>query len=187
MESIQELKIPLDRVGVLVGEKGKIKREIQKAFDVKLKIDSEEGEVEITGEDGYNVYRCLSVVKAIGRGFNPEDALLLLKEDYGLEVVNIPDFCGKSKNDLFRIRARVIGKEGKFRKKVEEMTNCKMIVYGKTVSLIGEIEDLAIAKRAVENILRGSPHSNVIRFMEESIAERKKNNALFYEHTLKKE
>src|SRR3989338_3703862 len=179
MECIQELKITLDRVGVLVGEKGKIKKNIQRFFDVKLMINSELGEVEICGEDGYNVYRCLSVVKAIARGFNPEDAFLLRKDDYNLEVINISDFC-KSKNDLFRIRARVIGKEGKFRKKVEELTNCKMIVYGKTVGLIGEIEYLVIAKRAVENLLRGSPHANVIRFLEESLVKQKR--VLFYKN-----
>ncbi|MBS3159756.1 RNA-processing protein [Candidatus Woesearchaeota archaeon] len=168
MECVQDIRIPRDRIGVLVGEKGSVKKKLQNEFDVMISVDSEEGEVLVSGGDGYNVFLCLNVIKAIARGFNPRVALLLKKENYAFEIINISDYCN-SKSDLIRIRARVIGKYGRFRKHVEELTGCTMVVYGKTVGLIGELSIVGVVKRAVENLLRGSPHSNVIRFLEEQI------------------
>ena len=39
-----ESKIPKERIAVLIGVKGKVKRDIEVATRTKLKIDSEEGE-----------------------------------------------------------------------------------------------------------------------------------------------
>ena len=41
-----------------------------------------------------------------------------------------------------------------------------MSVYGHTVALIGEAFHLAIARDAVEMLLRGSEHNTVYRFLE---------------------
>jgi len=46
------------------------------------------------------------------------------------------------------------------------MTGTYVSVYGKTVSIIGEIEHLQIAKEAVEMILKGSRHKTVYSFLE---------------------
>jgi ribosomal RNA assembly protein len=46
------------------------------------------------------------------------------------------------------------------------MTGVKIVVYGKTVSLIGELEKVNLVKRAVEMLLSGSLHSTVYRLLE---------------------
>ena len=38
------IRIPTERIGVLIGKSGKIKSEIERACSVKLEIDSETGE-----------------------------------------------------------------------------------------------------------------------------------------------
>ena len=104
-----ELKIPEERVAVLIGKDGETKKEIEQATQSKLDI-SKEGDVTITGSDGLLLYTTKEIVKSIARGFNPKVALLLLKTDYALEIINMKDIAGKSKNTMQRLKGRVIGK-----------------------------------------------------------------------------
>ncbi|HLD96824.1 MAG TPA: KH domain-containing protein [Candidatus Nanoarchaeia archaeon] len=172
-----ELKIPLARVAVVIGTQGKVKKEIEDATSTHLQIDSAEGDVFITGEDALGLYTAREVVIAIGRGFNPELAKLLLKQDYAAEHINIDDYA-KTRNHEIRIRGRVIGAEGRARKVIEELTDCHISVYGKTITLIGQVETLPICKRAIEKLLSGSQHSTVYRWLEKQRREIKRKRAV---------
>lgn len=173
MEFNYELKIPKDRVAVLIGTKGTTKKKIEKATKCKLEIDSEEGDVFISGEDALGLFTAREIVRAIGRGFNPDVALLLLKQDYVLELVDLKEFAGKNKNAMVRLKGRVIGDQGRSRRNIEQLTECYVSVTGKTIGIIGEAENAAIARQAVENLLEGSTHANVYRFLEKKRRERK--------------
>ena len=162
-----EIKIPLDRVAVLIGKKGFVKNKIQKNTKTKLIINSKEGNVIIKGEDSFLAYNTQLIIKAIGRGFNPNIALLLKKEDYCLEIVDITDFAGRSKKKMHRMKARLIGTQGKVWKTLERLTNCNLSIYGKTVSIIGHIDMALVAKKAVEDIIKGAPHGNIYKFLQE--------------------
>ena len=175
MEYMYDLRIPKERVAVLIGKNGEIKKNIEKATKTEINVDSDEGEIFITGDDTLGLYTAKEIVRAIGRGFNPEYASLLLKVDYGFEVFNINEFSGKSKNNAMRLKGRVIGKEGKARRLIEELTGTHICVYGKTIAIIGKIEDIATARRAVENLLSGSPHSNVYRWLEKKRNDRNRD------------
>lgn len=164
-EFAYELRIPKERIAVLIGKDGAIKKEIEEATHTKLTVDSKEGDVFVRGDDALNLYITRDLIRAIGRGVNPDIALSLLKQDYLYEAIDITDFA-KTTNHLIRLRGRVIGKEGKSRKTIEELTECHICIYGKTISIIGETEKVALAKRAIESILRGSPHSSVYLFLE---------------------
>lgn len=163
----QELKIPLERIAVLIGKNGETKRQIERKKRIKLEINSEEGDVFIHGEDSVAVFDTVPVIKAIGRGFNPEIAELLFDEDYSLEFITISDFSGRSQKKLLRLRGRVIGQEGKARKMIESMTETYISVYGKTIGVIGKIEDVAVSRQALEMLLEGAPHGNVYKWLED--------------------
>ena len=47
-----------------------------------------------------------------------------------------------------------------------EMAEVDMAIYGKTVSLIGEMDNIMVAKEAIEMILNGSRHKSVYGFLE---------------------
>ena len=98
-EYLYELKIPKQRIAVLVGKRGTIKKGIEELTDTKIKIDSKEGDIFITGKDNLKLYSCQTIIKAIARGFNPEKAQLLLKTDYTFEVIDISDYA-KTQADL---------------------------------------------------------------------------------------
>ncbi len=166
MEFNYELKIPKDRIAVLIGKKGEVKKEIEEYTKTNIEVDSKEGDVFIRGEEALGLFNAREMVKAISRGFNPEFARLLLKGDYSLEIINIMDFAGKSKNTAQRLKGRVIGAEGKSRRLIEELTETYISIYGKTAGIIGYPEDVARARKAIESLLTGSPHSQVYKWLE---------------------
>lgn len=165
MEFRYELKIPKERVAVLIGKKGETKKEIEGVTKSKIEVDSNEGDVFITGPDGLGLYNAREVIKAVGRGFNPDVALLLLKPDYVFETINIKDYA-KTKNSELRLKGRVIGKEGKSRKTIEELTECYVSVYGKSIGMIGGADGVANARYAIDSLLKGSTHANIYKFLE---------------------
>jgi ribosomal RNA assembly protein len=177
VEYSYQLKIPKERIAVLIGTNGEIKKQLEEFSKTTIKIDSNEGDVAIVGEDSLGLYTIKEVIYAIGRGFNPQIAQLLLKQDYALEVINMLDYA-HNKNDIPRVKGRVIGSEGKARKSIENLTECYISVYGKTIAIIGSVESVPISKRAVEMLLEGSPHSNVYHWLEKKRREMKRFDAV---------
>ena len=167
MEYSYELKIPKERIAVLIGKEGEIKSEFEELTKTKIDIDSKEGDITISGPDSLSMFTLKEVIRAIGRGFNPEIARLLLKQDYVLEVLPLLDYL-KNKNHLERIKGRVIGAGGKSRTTIENLTETFICVYGKTISIIGQAEGVTNAKKAIESLIAGSPHANVYRWLEKT-------------------
>src|SRR3989338_7364809 len=160
-----ELKIPRERVAVLIGKDGEVKSAIETETKTSLKVDSKEGDIFVSGEDALGLYAAREVIIAIGRGFNPEIGMLLLKQDYVFEVINLTEYT-RSKDSMLRLKGRVIGKEGKSRRLIEELTEAHVSVYGKTIAIIGMPENAYAAKHAAESLLEGSPHSSVYKWLE---------------------
>jgi len=163
---MDEIRVPRERLAVLIGKKGEIKKEISRLTKTKIKIDSKEGDVTIAGEDGLNVYNARQVIYAISRGFNPNRALELLNENIIFEVINISDYARNLKNDLRRLKARLIGRNGKAKKTIEYLANVNLSIYGKTISIIGKPENVDTARHAINNLLSGSRHGKVYAYLE---------------------
>ncbi len=162
----EEVKIPKERIAVLIGEKGNDKRRIQRRTNTRIRISSKEGDVLIEGDDSLNVVIARDIVRAVGRGFNPDIALALSNEGNCFELVNIQDFVGKAKNQNVRIKSRVIGTDGKCRRNIENLTGTSIVVFGKTIGIIGNIEGVGLARRAIEKLINGSPHNKVYKWIE---------------------
>ncbi|MFH1400891.1 MAG: KH domain-containing protein [Nanoarchaeota archaeon] len=171
------IKVPKDRVGVIIGKEGEVKAALEAEFKVRMKVDSTEGDVIISGQDSLSLYVLSDIIKAIARGFNPDIAMRLKKQDAALEIINLGDFV-PNKNHLPRVRGRLIGTKGKARRTLEELTQTSICVYGKTISIIGEAESVGVAKRAVESLLSGSPHSTVFKWLEKLRRELKLKDSL---------
>jgi len=138
---MHELKVPKARIAVLIGKNGETKKELEEYTKTNIDIDSKEGIVTIIGKDAVKLYQVRELILAIGRGFNPETAKLLLKQDWVIEVLSLSDFADKKKQ-LDRVRGRVIGKKGKSREIMENLTETNISIYGKTISIIGLSEML---------------------------------------------
>ncbi len=186
------IRIPGDRIGVLIGNNGKTRRQIESTFGVKITVESDSGGVEIkVNQDQPDVsvmFTVKNIVKAIGRGFSPKKALMLQDEDNDIMVIDLEEYVGTSKNAQKRVRGRIIGKEGKSREILEELTECQVSVYGGTVALIGPYEMLQMAKEAVEMLLNGSFHKTVWNHLYAYRRKmRKEKGELWYEPVRRRE
>lgn len=170
------LRIPRERVAVLIGQKGSTKSWLQRRSGLRFDVDSVANEVVIHDErvdaDPLMVLKLQDVVRAIARGFSPERAARLFADDDYLELLDIHDYVGKHKQHIRRVASRIIGSEGKTRRIIEDQTGAEVVVYGHTVGVIAHIDSLGDARHAVEMLLRGAEHASVYRFLE-----RKRRNA----------
>lgn len=182
METKVSTTIPLDRLGVLIGTGGSTKSKVEGAFKARLLIQSDSGMVEIVpredSDDPTLILRARDVVTAIARGFSPERALSLVDDDIVLDVIDLRETFGRNERDIARLNGRVIGREGKIRRLIEEMTGAKVSVYGHTISMIGEYEKVTAARAAIELLLKGKQHSTVYKLLRKLRSERKKRETL---------
>jgi len=179
-------RIPKERIGVLIGANGSVKEYIERKLPVKLDINSETGDVIITlkegAEDPSLLFKAKDVVLAIGRGFSPERAFRLLdEEDCILEIIDLRSILGRSESALKRIKGRIIGRDGKTRAIIEEMSGALVSVYGHTVAIIGDFDQVNVAREAVNMLINGSEHASVYRFLQRKRQEIKRRRFELWE------
>jgi ribosomal RNA assembly protein len=180
------LKIPKERVGALIGPEGKTKKSIEEKLSVELQIDSETGDVTLVlsdkAEDPSLLFTAKEVVTAIGRGFSPEHALRLVRDEEAmLDVIDLRTIFGRSESDIRRVKGRIIGENGKTRSTMEELTDTNVSVYGHTISIIGNVEQVQVAREAIQMLIEGSLHSTVYRFLHRKRRELKKRKLELWE------
>lgn len=173
------LKIPKERVGVLIGPEGRTKKSIEEKLSVELQIDSDAGDVTIMmaekATDPSTLFRAKDVITALGRGFSPEHAFRLIRDEEAmLDVIDLRSVFGKSEADIKRVKGRIIGMNGKTRRIIEELTDTNVAVFGHTVAVIGTIEQVEVAREAIEMLVKGSMHGTVYRFLHRKRGELKK-------------
>ena len=82
---------------------------------------------------------------AISKGFSPERAYRLLSDDSLLQLVDLREYSGKSINSLDRIKSRLIGQSGKFRKNLEDFSGADISIYGHFVGFIGTYDETSLS------------------------------------------
>jgi ribosomal RNA assembly protein len=155
----ETLSIPEERLGVLIGRGGSVKKGIEKA--TRTSISVKDG-IEVEGEP-LEAVRAAEIIRAIGRGFPPEDAMLLLDDEYRLHMISLRN---ESRNTIKRLMGRVIGRSGMTRKKIEDRTGSRISVYGKTVAIIGKAGQVEQASKCIEMLLEGRSHAYAYRALD---------------------
>jgi ribosomal RNA assembly protein len=171
------IKVPDDRIGVLIGKNGRVKREIEDKCKVQIEIDSQNGDAVISSASAtlseMQPFKAMEIISAISRGFSPQRAYRLFDdEELMLQIIDLKDYTGKSANAMDRMKGRLIGQSGKSRKTIEELSGVYMSVSGHSVALIGKYEEVRLANDAVTMILKGSTHKTVYTMLQDA---RRKN------------
>ncbi|AIC15999.1 KH domain-containing protein [Nitrososphaera viennensis] len=168
------VKLPRERIAVLIGKGGRVKQDIEKRCGVAIEVDSESGDAVITtGEnkpvEQIEMFKAVEIISAISRGFSPQRAMRLLEEEEMLfQQIDLRDYTGRSPSALERVKGRIIGEGGKSRRTIEELSGASMSVYGHTVSLIGTYHEVRLATDAIDMLCRGSMHKSVYNMLQEA-------------------
>jgi len=180
---MEYVRIPLERVGVLIGKDGSVKDGIESCLGVKIDIDAEDGNITIENVSGDVLaeWKARDMIKAIGRGINPDRALCLKSDDYMLNIIDLTDLVGRSKKMLQRQKGRIIGRDGKTRELVSQISGASVSVYGKTVAIIGQADEVSLASNAIEMLALGKPHSVVYKVLQRKAGDLKKKNIGLWE------
>lgn len=169
------LKVPLERLGVLIGSGGKVIKELMDSTRTIITVDNANGTVIIEPASPVisplNLLKAQDFIKAISVGFSPERAKRVLDEDQVLMIIDLKQYIGSSPNHLTRVKGRIIGEEGKARKNIEQMTGTYISVYEDYVGIIGDFESANVAKEAIEMLIQGRQHSTVYRYIDRVMRE----------------
>lgn len=144
------------------------KEELEDKLGIKISVKGTT--TTISGEES-NEYFAERVLLALDFPFLIEDALLLKREDFMFEVINIKEFTRR--HDLEVIKGRIIGKKGKSLKVLEDLSDCVFELKDNSVAIIGPGDKMDLARQAVISLIKGSKHGNVYSYLERN---RKKSN-----------
>jgi ribosomal RNA assembly protein len=170
----QIVKIPRDRIGVIIGKNGKVKGQIEDKCNVLIEIDSKTGDAIISSQSEpmstrMEPFKAVEVITAISKGFSPSRAYRLIEGDEDtFQLVDLRDYAGKSSNSMERIKGRIIGEEGKSRRTIEDLSGAYVSVYGHSVGLIGKSDQIKIASDAVTMLSKGKSHKSVYTMLQEA-------------------
>ncbi|MEM1535642.1 MAG: KH domain-containing protein [Candidatus Pacearchaeota archaeon] len=154
-------------LGRILGKRKKNIAKIEKALKCKIVLEKNK-DITIKAPSGKAVEEYLTeeILEALALGFNVETALLLQDTDYVLKVIDLKNYAHGSR--LNTVISRIIGKKGKAKRVIQELSHCHIIISGHKVGIIGKIESVELASQAIEKLIRGAPHSNVFKFLERS-------------------
>lgn len=161
------------------GEIRRTREELEQKLNVK--IDLKGRKAEITGET-FDEYQASIILEAISFGFSTKKALLLTEE--GMVFIKIPIKNYTRRKNLKEVRARVIGREGKTKRTIEQVSGCSLVINENEVGVIGLAEDVEEAKTALASLIKGTKEGNVYKYLENLNADRKKRE--YFEKNIKK-
>lgn len=139
----------------------KAKSLLEKELNTKIANRGKEVYIEGKAEDEYTAEK---VIEAINFGFSITTALLIKKEDFYFERLNIKDYA-ISKN-LERVKGRIIGKNGRALKTLSDLTGCHFEIKDKEIGIIGDPENIENTNNAIISLIKGAKHGNVYAQLE---------------------
>jgi len=155
----------------VLGKKQQNKKRIENVMNVVLEIKGEEITIKSKKKDSVAEYLTSEILGALSTGFDFDSAIKLRDENYVFKEINLKNRVKASR--LETVKARIIGTKGKTKKVIEGLTGCSIVLADSTVSIIGTLDNVEVADKAIESLIRGSPHSVVYNYLEKSKAKLK--------------
>lgn len=141
----------------IISNKGRLEKELEIKITNKGKLIFIEGDPE-------KEFIAIEILKAIDLGFSIDCSLLLKQENNLLHILNIKDLT--KRKDLERVRARIIGTQGKTISTLKNLTECNICLNENQIGIIGDAEEIEDAIQALTSLVKGSKQGNVYARLE---------------------
>ncbi|MEM2822244.1 MAG: KH domain-containing protein [Candidatus Pacearchaeota archaeon] len=165
MAEFLELGYSKEQLKNIVGRRRKGLVIAKRELGIDVKLETRENKLIIDKKaTKLNDFELVSIFDALAMGFNAREALLLRNPDWLFEKINLKSFVRPSR--LKEVRARLIGKAGKIKRAIQELTDCYISILNNDIGIIGREENIKVAKRAIERLITGRKHGSVLARLE---------------------
>jgi ribosomal RNA assembly protein len=159
-------EIYVEQIGKVLQSKKKLESE----FEVKI---TNQGKNLFVDGDTDKEFTALQAMEAVNLGFSTDKVILLKDENIILQTIHIKDIT--KRHDLERVRARIIGTQGKTLKTLNNLTNCEFSLNDNQIGIIGYTEDIEEAIQAITSLIQGSKQANVYAHAEREVKKKRLN------------
>ncbi|BCU68367.1 RNA-processing protein [Sulfolobales archaeon HS-7] len=157
------IQVPESKLNVV----NELLEQLQYIKKVKLTFDEKKKIITVVPEEGYT-YEALKVeqvIKAFFAGYPLTKASRLLSDEYRFDVIDLKEYSHDPKK-INRIKSRLIGKNGKFKKDIEDYTSVSLLITDRYIYILGPYDQMSIARNALERIIDGVEHQLVYKYIE---------------------
>ncbi|GFR27215.1 KRR1 small subunit processome component homolog [Trichonephila clavata] len=133
---------------------------IQKSLEeygIVAKLDVIEGSMTVMTTrktwDPYIILKARDIIKLIARGLPYEQAIRVLQDDVGCDIIKIGSMVRK-KDKFLKRRQRIVGPKGATLKAIELLSSCFVLVQGNTVAALGPYKGLQHVRKIVEDTMK---------------------------------
>merc|ERR1712079_121233 len=163
---VRKFPVPRHRYSPLKENWMKIFEPIVEHLKLQVRFNLKTRNVEVRTckdtEDVTQLQKAADFVKAFICGFDVEDALAIIRlDDLFIDSFEIQDVKTLKGDHLARAIGRLAGKGGRTKFTVENVTKTRIVLADSKIHILGSYQNIAIARRAVCNLILGSPPSKV--------------------------
>jgi len=163
---VRKVPVPKHRYSPLKENWMKLFEPIVEHLKLQVRFNLKSKNVEIRTckdtEDIQNLQKAADFVRAFILGFEVEDALALIRlDDLFIDSFVVTDVKMLKGDHLARAIGRVAGKGGRTKYTVENVTKTRVVLADAKIHILGSYQNIAIARRAICNLILGSPPSKV--------------------------
>eukprot|EP00998_Keelungia_sp_KM082_P008327 NODE_4514_length_777_cov_50.360000_g4491_i0.p1 GENE.NODE_4514_length_777_cov_50.360000_g4491_i0~~NODE_4514_length_777_cov_50.360000_g4491_i0.p1 ORF type:complete len:194 (+),score=30.94 NODE_4514_length_777_cov_50.360000_g4491_i0:69-650(+) len=160
------VKIPAHRYSPLQKQWMEIYTPIVEMCKLECRVNLKARAVEIrTGpqtEDRALLTKAVDFVRAFLLGFDTADAVALLRlDDVYVDSFEVKDVKILHGDHLSRAIGRLSGTDGKTRFTLENATTTRIVIADTKIHLMGTVQNIKVARRALSELIRGSPAAKV--------------------------
>lgn len=142
-------------------ELAKNREKLEKKLNVKIEIQGKKVTIEGSALDEYEAS---IILDAINFGFSAKKALLIKEQNMIFRIIKMKDFT--KKKNLEQVRSRAIGKHGKTKKTIENITGSNIIIKDNEIGIISGPESINTLITGVTALIRGKKQSTTYSFLE---------------------